>query len=180
MPSNTLSKMGRVPATKEAPSFMAVFRIAAFAVCVGCTCYLTGCFPLAGQWQFQEGKRLKSPDAEVEAVLLTGDAGATTSKSTWVVIVPSGGHVDTNNPQQSDVVFKADHLKNFNVVWKQPHLLEIQYEEARISGFKNFWEIWEGRDTSYAVEVRLGPSNSSFAVPLEDRMPHSVYKPKPM
>lgn len=140
------------------------------------SCYLSGCYRIADQWQFHEIRRLRSPDGQVEAVLLTGEAGATTSKATLILLVPTGRGVNVKQLQQWDVVFRADHLKNLEVAWSQPQLLDVRYEEARISQFKNLWEFWEGRDTSYAVEVRLKPTNIDFSVPLADRMPQPVSK----
>lgn len=143
---------------------------------VGCMLYFAGCFNIAGSWEFQEKTRIKSPDSEVEAVVLTGDAGATTSTVTFVLIVPRGRTVDTNSTPEADVVFRAEHLKGFNVAWKQSGLLEIQYDEARIWQFRNLWSVWEGRASSYAVEIRLAPTSGDFSVPIADRMPYDVRK----
>ena len=43
-----------------------------------------GCLPsgtsvVGGPWKYSEAKRIKSPDPAVEAVLMTGEAGAATS-----------------------------------------------------------------------------------------------------
>jgi hypothetical protein len=150
-------------------------RYLSFLVGVTVASFLAGCGPIAGSWQFRETGRIKSPDGQVEAVVVTGDAGATTSKATLVVIVPSGGLVNTKSLKQSDAVFWADHLKEFNVVWKQSKLLCIEYDEARIAQFRNLWDIWEGRNDSYAVEIRLCPTRSDFSVPLQDRVPRPVH-----
>jgi len=141
---------------------------------VACACWLSGCSPIAGQWQFREVNRVKSPGGEVDAVLVVADAGATTSQASLVILVAANQQVGTTKPKEYDVVFRADHLKNLHVIWKQPQLLDIQYDEARISQFKNLWEVWGTRTASYAVEVRLDPMTSDFSVPLEDRMSHPV------
>lgn len=133
-------------------------------------CFLVGCSPLAGSWVFKEAKRIKSPDGQAEAIILTGEAGATTSTETFILIAGVGGRVVDKNVFK-DAVFQADHLKNFNAVWKEPGLLEIQYEEARIDHFRNQWIIVEGRDKSYPVEIRLRPTSLTFSVPLRDRTP---------
>jgi hypothetical protein len=143
---------------------------------IGCIYYMARCFNIAGEWNFQETKRIKSPDQQVEAVVLIGDAGATTATTTFVLLVPSGRHVETNKAPVSDVVFTADHLENFNLIWKQSGLLEIQYDRARIFRFTNLWSIWKGRPSSYAVEIRLAPTSPDFSVPPQDRMPYPTKK----
>ena len=148
-----------------------LLRMVGLVVLIG---NFSGCSRLAGNWQYRELYRTKSPDSQVEALVLTGDAGATTSTATLVLIVPIGKVVDTNNPPQSDVVFRGDHIKGLNLVWRKSQLLEIGYQLARISEFKNLWEIWEGRKFSYSVEVRLAPASADFSVPLEDRMPYDL------
>jgi hypothetical protein len=125
-------------------------------------------------WHYDESKRITSPDHEVQAVILTGDAGATTAIATFVVIVSTNQTVDTESFQQSDAVFKADHLKGFRVFWKKSHLLVLQYDEARISNFNNLWDVLDDRQYAYPVEIRLAPTSKDFSVPLEDRTPFLV------
>lgn len=149
-----------------------IVKITCVLVFIACAWCLAGCFNLAGDWVFKEVGRIKSPDGQVEALIVTGEAGATTSLETLVLIVEPGGQVKTQKLLNSKAMFRASHLKNFKVVWKEPKLLEIQYDEARIDQFKNLWESWKGRDMSYAVEVRLNPTSSTFSVPFEDRKPY--------
>ena len=49
-----------------------------------CGCGPSGVSLAGGPWRFSEVKRVKSPDPIVEAVLMTGDAGATTSTEYYV------------------------------------------------------------------------------------------------
>jgi hypothetical protein len=147
-----------------------IIKIVLSCLILICLCNLTGCSgSLAGDWVYKETQRVNSPDGQVEAVIIEGDAGATTSKETMIVIVASGGKIDTKKLTQSDTVFRASHLKNFKVDWKQAKLLEVQYDEARIDQFRNLWEISEGRDISYPVEIRLAPTSPTFSVPVRDR-----------
>jgi hypothetical protein len=139
-------------------------------IIITCAWCLVGCFNLAGDWEFKEVGRIKSPDGQVEALIVNGEAGATTSLETLVLIVEPGRQVKTQKLLNSEAMFRASHLKNFKVVWKQPKLLEIQYDEARIDHFGNLWENWQGHDTSYTVEIRLNPTSPTFSVPLKDRI----------
>src|SRR5436190_5553059 len=119
----------------------AVVRFLSLAVSSVALC---GCGPgavmpsLAGKWEYQEVKRIKSPDSVVEAVLLTGDAGATTATTTYLYLVPAGSRIDPNKEAQRNenkALFVADHLSKLSVVWRNPRLIEISYEEARIHHF---------------------------------------------
>jgi hypothetical protein len=138
---------------------------------------LLGCSQSAGTWEYREVNRIRSPDKQAEAVVIEGDAGATTSMATLVLLTPPGKIV-AKNPPDFAVVFWGEHLKNFNIAWRKPGLLEIAYEEATIYRFKNLWETSEGRDYSYSVEVRLAPSQSEFSVSRQDRLPRPTIPPE--
>jgi hypothetical protein len=134
-------------------------------------CLMAGCDKgesLAGKWEYKEISRIKSPDSLVEAVIVTGDAGATTSMRTWVYLVPTNGTIDVGDDDKA--LFIADHLKNFKVVWNEPKLLEIRYEEARIFKFKNYWQSREVQNFHYIVELKLVPERADFSLPIKDRM----------
>ncbi len=129
-----------------------------------------GCgYTLAGKWKYTEIRRVKSPDSQIEAVLVEGDAGATTSAYSKIYLVPTGAKLEVDERADADV-FAADHLKGFNIVWKEGRLLEIQYEEARILGFRNFWYGRSVHDANYVVELQLRPATTNRALPLKDRM----------
>ena len=139
---------------------------------------LTGCEPtavipsLAGDWEYKEVKRIRSPDSSVEALLLTGDAGATTATRTYLYLVPSGSRLDAKKEAESNLnkaVFVADHLKNLTVDWRNPRLVEIGYEEARIHHFRNEWSHRDIQEYRYVVELRLAPTTNEFALPARDR-----------
>jgi hypothetical protein len=129
----------------------------------------TGCdYTLAGKWEYKEVARLASPDAKVEAVLTQGSAGATTSTVTSLYLVPKGGRIGKEDRKKS--VFDADHLKDFQIVWRESKLLEVQYSEARIANFRNFWHANEVDNFRYVVEIRLSPASTNFSLPIRDRL----------
>lgn len=139
---------------------------------------LCGCNPaavvpnLAGSWEYREDKRIKSPDSVVEAVLLIGDAGATTATTTYIYVVPAGSRLDRKKEEEDNrnrSVFVADHLKNLTLAWRNPRLLEIGYEEARIHHFENRWHHRDIQGHPYVVELRLAPATNEFALPARDR-----------
>jgi hypothetical protein len=121
----------------------------------------------AGTWEYKEISRIKSPDSLVEAVIVEGDAGATTSTVTYIYLVPAGKAVDTATTEKS--LFAADHLKNFKVEWKESKLLEIHYNEAEIFNFRNFWQSRDIQDFHYVVEAKLVPTSTDFSLPARDR-----------
>ena len=134
---------------------------------------LCGCNPsgisLAGKWEYSEVSRIKSPDPKVEAVLLKGDAGATTATTYSLYLVPSGKRADPKSTNENRACFVADHIKNLNMVWKKSRLLQIQYEEARIIHFENLWQHRDVQDFHYVVELRLVPTTNEFSLPERDR-----------
>ncbi|MCO5050766.1 MAG: hypothetical protein M9920_00470 [Verrucomicrobiae bacterium] len=133
-------------------------------------CLVAGCGDdtLAGKWEYKEVNRFKSPDSQIEAVLVEGDAGATTSTVTSIYLVQTGGKRPSDE-RINPAVFAADHIKGLKITWKQPKLLQVQYDEARILAFKNFWYSAEAQNFRYVVEIRLEPTASEFSLPLRDR-----------
>jgi hypothetical protein len=99
--------------------------------------------------------------------LVTGDGGATTSELSRVYLVPAGQPLRIK--AEHDCVFTADHIKALTIVWEKPQLLGIQYDEARILQFKNFWQSAEVQNFRYVVETRLKPTATDFSLPLSDR-----------
>ncbi|HEX5221098.1 MAG TPA: hypothetical protein VFZ59_16155 [Verrucomicrobiae bacterium] len=129
---------------------------------------LTGCdHTLAGKWEYKEIARVASPDTKVEAVLTEGSAGATTSTVTSLYLVPKGGQIGKEDREKS--VFDADHLKDFQIVWRESKLLDLQYSEARIFSFRNFWHANEVDSFRYVVEIRLSPASTNSSLPIRDR-----------
>jgi len=120
-------------------------------------------------WTFSEFKRLKSPKGQVEAVVLTGEAGAVAPMTTFVVVVPAGSPVSLKEPTDKQIVFRADHLRGFDLVWRQPQLLEIGYQEAIISHFENLIEVIGRGSDWYPVEIHLASTTNEFAVPPQYR-----------
>jgi hypothetical protein len=146
------------------------FKTTALLAVLACFCCLAGCTgSLAGDWVFHEVKRVRSPEGGFEAVILTGDAGATTSTVTVVRIVKAGEKIGSGRPADSDVVLWSGDVKNLVVLWKHPKLVDIYFDEARIDLFKNHEEIQRSRDQWDVVEVRLCPTSSEFSLPERDR-----------
>ena len=84
---------------------------------------------------FSEIHRYTSPDSRVDAVVVTSDAGATTSTAYHVFIVPK----DATYPKDFDVsIFTADHIEGLNVYWQGAKILKVTYKTARIFKFTNF------------------------------------------
>src|SRR5688572_25981962 len=77
-------------------------------------CFTVGCdYTLAGKWEYKELRRVKSPDSRLEAVIVEGGAGATTSTVTKVFLVSTGSTIDAKESSDSSV-FAADHMSSFD------------------------------------------------------------------
>jgi len=123
---------------------------------------------------YKQEKRIRSPDFKVDAVLITGDAGAVTSEETYVFILPAEKTINMDSLDRSGAVFMGDHLKGFDVRWRENNLLIIRYDEARIDGFKNHFDVFGNDRYTYPVEIRLEPTTSDFSLPQDDRQPIQI------
>jgi hypothetical protein len=95
---------------------------------------VTGCFNLAGEWSEQEIDRVTNPGGFVDAVLLVGSAGATTSSSYSVYVVPRGHIISPgadsaaanfSDPTQSDSASRV--IGGVNLRWQDSSTLHIEY-----------------------------------------------------
>ena len=138
----------------------------------------SGCLNL-GEWSYSEIRRVKAPDGVVDAVLVEGNGGATTSFSYSVFLVPSGTTFDPSQrvfePDYAE--FVADHQVGLELVWTRPKLLEIRFEKARIFEFSNFWHSREVQNFDYVVELRLVPLDSASSLIERDRRQESAPGP---
>lgn len=146
------------------------FKTTALLSVLACVYCLTGCSgSIAGDWVFHEVARVKSPEGQFEAVILTGDAGATTSTATIVRIVRAGVMIGSGRPPDYEVVLWASDARNLVVLWKQRGLVDIHFDEARIDLFKNHEEIQRAPGSWDVIEVRLCPTSPDFSLPERDR-----------
>lgn len=133
---------------------------------LACSCCFGGCTAsIAGKWVFHEVERVASPGGDFEAVVLTGDAGATTRAATVVRIVRTGVKTDTGKPDDNELVLWASDVSNLVVRWKHPKVLDIQYGEASIDQFRNHEEIQRAQNAWDVIEVRLCPTNPDASLP---------------
>jgi hypothetical protein len=59
-----------------------------------------------------------------------------------VYIVRKGAPVKMDSARK---ILQADPFTGAKLVWKQDHLLQIQYDVAHIEQFRNLWGLWENR-----------------------------------
>jgi hypothetical protein len=114
---------------------------------------------------FEELERHTSPDGRVDAVLVRSNGGATTSFGYSVHIVPTSTVVD----QGTGLVFACDHQEGLSVSWIRPKLLLLEYQQARIFQFTNFWQSRAVDDWSYVVEIREQPLTDPPSLSSSDR-----------
>jgi hypothetical protein len=103
----------------------------------------------------QETMRVTSPDGKVDAIVTvsnSGAFGATTSEGYQVHVTARGAE-----PEEADEQFRADHVRALRVYWKANRFLVIEYAEARIFQFSNFWSAESVDQHKYVVQIRLKP-----------------------
>ena len=108
-----------------------------------------GCNPLPMGVKLTEINRYTSPDSRVDAVIVTSDAGATTSVGYHIFIVAKGDH-----PKDLKFsIFSADHVVGLKVFWQQSRHLKVTYQAARIFKFTNFWQSKDVDNFQYEVKI---------------------------
>jgi hypothetical protein len=108
-----------------------------------------GCSPSSMGVKLTEINRYTSPDSRVDAVIVTSDAGATTSIGHHIFIVPKG-----ESPKDMKFsILTANHVVGLKVYWQQAKNLKITYQAARIFKFTNFWQSREIDNFQYEVKI---------------------------
>jgi hypothetical protein len=150
---------------------MTALKLVTIVLLVSTLCLGSGCFSLGGEWHYEEIGRVKAPDGVVDAVLVRGNGGATTSFSYSVFLVPSATIFDERAPlfEPERALFVADHQKGLELVWRKPRFLEIRFAKARIFRFSNFWHSREVQNYQYVVELRLVPLDDGSSLPEGDK-----------
>ena len=94
-------------------------------------------------------------EIEGEPLLVEGGGGATTGSTYDIYIVPHGTPFKEKSELfgGANVVFSANRRGNLEIRWREPKFLEIRFDKAQISGFKNYWR----GSSFYVVEIRLVP-----------------------
>lgn len=131
----------------------------------------TACRPF--EWEYQQVARFRSPDGMVDAVWARGSGGATTGFVYELFLVPAGTEFDKKDSYFERAEFSADHLEEFQIVWREPKLLELRFKHARIHDFSNYWRYWNHEsprdDRRHVVELRLVHLAEGSTLPPEDR-----------
>ena len=130
-------------------------------------CFLIDIFILQKGIMFQEAYRITSPDGKVDVVGMYYDAGATTSRIEMVYIVPADNAITKTDMklQRCVPVFTAVHIKGKEIRWLRYKLLEIKYETARITSFRNSIRPLLAEDATYIVEIREIPLKETSLPP---------------
>ena len=119
----------------------------------------------------REQSRVTDPSGRFDAVVLAetyGPAGG--GGVNWYVCVVRKGKPATS---AKEAVLMSISTKGEKVNWRQPHLLEVQYDQAEILDFVNLWNtnvlddtLFHG--TPYWVEIRLAPTAPEFSTNVLD------------
>jgi hypothetical protein len=125
------------------------------------------------EWEYEELGRFQSPDGMVDAVWARGSGGATTGFVYELFLVPAGTKFDKKDSYFERAEFAGDHLEEFQLVWREPKLLELRFKHARIHDFSNYWRYWNREspreDSRHVVELRLVHLAEGSTLPPDDR-----------
>jgi hypothetical protein len=131
------------------------------------------CACTLGEWHYEEIGRFTSPDAMADAVWVRGGGGATTGFVYELYLVPKGLKFDKDASSFKHSVFSGDHLDDFQIVWREPKLLELHFAHARILGYRNYWSYWNPDspevDRHYVIETKLVQSGAGSMLSDTDR-----------
>jgi hypothetical protein len=128
---------------------------------------LSGCgvVPTSGPLSSDEEERVTSPDGLLDAILLREDGGGAAGGWEWYVYIAARGKPAEEG--SAHLIFNAGTLTGEKLVWRQQHLLEIQYNIADINQFRNLavaHPIVNGVQQDYLVEIRLAPVSQDFSL----------------
>jgi hypothetical protein len=129
--------------------------------------FILGCGSSPFEVSYREISRLSSPDQFVDALIVEANGGATTPFIYDIYVVPKGKSFQKDSC--GNCLFSADHIDSLTVNWKSNRFLEIQYKQARIFSYSNFWQSNELFNYHYVVEVRLKPLIEVSSLSEEDR-----------
>ena len=119
--------------------------------------YIFGCNAIPfSEVSSTEYYRVKSPDGEVDAVLMKNNGGATTSFSYTLFLLPKGTRSKKLSLDYSQLI--ADKAEDLKITWIENKILQINCKSARIFRFSNFWQSKEIQDYRYIVEIRISPT----------------------
>ena len=112
-----------------------------------------------------EVRRLSSPDAQVDAILIEVNSGATTKYYYEVYIAPRGQRQEASKDAVLVIVDAGD-IRDLGMTWRQPKMLQISYKHGWIRAFTNRWSNAKTGGGSYVVELKLvPPEGDTFALP---------------
>lgn len=94
--------------------------------------------------------RTANDNKKVELVYLRVNCGATTNFSHKVFLVPFGGNIEESKP-----IFVADKVRKLDIDWNNNQIITIEFENARIFQFTNFWHSSNVDNFEFIVDIKL-------------------------
>jgi hypothetical protein len=131
-----------------------------------CILYYLWLCPVMFHREYEELLRLPSPDSRVDAVLMQGNAGAMSSFSYDLYVVPVGHAISEKDivANTFPAVFSAEKMSGEKIKWLMNRVLEIKYTKAQIGMFRN--QVCPiSDDAHYEIEVRETPLTEPPSLP---------------
>lgn len=113
----------------------------------------------------EEIARVTSPDGKVDALMTRRNCGTgpspNPSYSYSVYIVPKGDALPrVEDPFETAKVFYANMAEGLEIRWMESRHLRIEYADARILDFRNFWvslALSRSETSLYEIRISEGP-----------------------
>jgi hypothetical protein len=124
---------------------------------------LLGGAHLLGCWDVSKNEvaRVPGPSDRLDAVLVEVNAGATTSFSYRIYIVPAGAQPDDDHEVVVlDGASRSDSAYGANLRWAGPHELRVEYQSARVHRYRPIIDV-----ASRQIGVRLDSGVADFSAP---------------
>ena len=106
-------------------------------------------------WNHRELARVTSPDNQVDAVFVEPIIGRL-SKDSALYLVPKGEPPPASGPALRGTGFRELPV----LVWKEPHLLAVNYSRGCIDNFSSLWRSEDIGDGLHYVEVQLNATTT--------------------
>jgi hypothetical protein len=143
-----------------------LLRLVLISCCLG---FSAACQSAHNSSHVVEQSRITSPDGKLDAVFLQSFYGGALGGGVEsdVYIVRKGVPVKMDSARR---ILQAEPFTGATLVWKQDHLLQIQYDIAHIEQFRNLWGLWEienvgsAGEHDFEVEIRLAPLTGDFSL----------------
>jgi hypothetical protein len=154
-PTTTSPQVSRVKKFLTGPYGVLIFGWGLFfAIVAAAIVFFALTFNGFMDWSFDEVARAPHPNANVDAVLVETNGGATTSFGYEVFILPRGAKPNRGAPPDASLygAVRSERAYGVNLRWQADDTLAIEYLEARHASISNNTVTVNGRSIQLALK----------------------------